>query len=363
MKERLIIKNFGPIKEADLTFGRFNVLIGEQATGKSTVAKLLSLLRNREFLFGSKLERYREQDEASLPFEKGTRIEYASEHFLIKYADNDFTIKTAGLYADRLDRIQELYGKLFTGQSLSEKDEFFKLDDWYLEQIGIATYVPAERVFANYLADTGSVLRSDARMRDYFINLNASRKKVGGISMPHLQGVQYLYEDDTDKVVVKGQAISLVNASSGFQASIPIVVLLSSYSTLSFNDYVIVEEPELNLFPTAQYELMKFLVDKTMNYGNTMLIATHSPYILTALNDLILSAQTGKISPEETHEVMDKKYWLDNGQVSAYRMLSDGTCRNILDEETGLIHAEEIDEVSNRINSIYDDLCEIKYAQ
>ena len=45
MKERLIIKNFGPIKEADLTFGRFNVLIGEQATGKSTVAKLMCMCR------------------------------------------------------------------------------------------------------------------------------------------------------------------------------------------------------------------------------------------------------------------------------------------------------------------------------
>jgi len=45
LKEKLIIKNFGPIKEVDLDLGRFTILIGEQATGKSTVAKVLAVCR------------------------------------------------------------------------------------------------------------------------------------------------------------------------------------------------------------------------------------------------------------------------------------------------------------------------------
>jgi hypothetical protein len=45
LKEKLIIKNFGPIKSVELELGRFNVLIGEQATGKSTVAKVLAVCR------------------------------------------------------------------------------------------------------------------------------------------------------------------------------------------------------------------------------------------------------------------------------------------------------------------------------
>ena len=45
MKEKLIIKNFGPIKEVELDLGRVTILIGEQATGKSTVAKVLSVCR------------------------------------------------------------------------------------------------------------------------------------------------------------------------------------------------------------------------------------------------------------------------------------------------------------------------------
>ena len=45
MKEKLIIKNFGPIKSVDLDLGKITVLIGEQATGKSTVAKVLAVCR------------------------------------------------------------------------------------------------------------------------------------------------------------------------------------------------------------------------------------------------------------------------------------------------------------------------------
>ena len=45
MKEKLIIKNFGPLKSVDLDLGKITVLIGEQATGKSTMAKVLSICR------------------------------------------------------------------------------------------------------------------------------------------------------------------------------------------------------------------------------------------------------------------------------------------------------------------------------
>ena len=45
MKERLVIKNFGPIREVDLELGKMTVLIGDQATGKTTIAKVLAMCR------------------------------------------------------------------------------------------------------------------------------------------------------------------------------------------------------------------------------------------------------------------------------------------------------------------------------
>ncbi|WP_300806264.1 AAA family ATPase, partial [Helicobacter sp. UBA3407] len=44
-KERLIIKNFGPIVEADIEIKPFMVFIGESGSGKSVILKLLSLFR------------------------------------------------------------------------------------------------------------------------------------------------------------------------------------------------------------------------------------------------------------------------------------------------------------------------------
>ena len=40
--KHLIIRNIGPVKEADLELKRFNFIIGPQSSGKSTVAKILS---------------------------------------------------------------------------------------------------------------------------------------------------------------------------------------------------------------------------------------------------------------------------------------------------------------------------------
>ena len=37
--KRLLIKNFGPIKEANLAFGRVNIITGMQSSGKSCVLK------------------------------------------------------------------------------------------------------------------------------------------------------------------------------------------------------------------------------------------------------------------------------------------------------------------------------------
>jgi len=42
-QEKLIVKNFGPIKEAELELGKVTVFIGEQASGKSVLAKLVAI--------------------------------------------------------------------------------------------------------------------------------------------------------------------------------------------------------------------------------------------------------------------------------------------------------------------------------
>ena len=45
----LTIKNFGPIKDATIELKNFLVLIGGQGTGKSTIAKVLTICQELFF--------------------------------------------------------------------------------------------------------------------------------------------------------------------------------------------------------------------------------------------------------------------------------------------------------------------------
>lgn len=49
--EKLIVKNFGPIKEAEIELTKYVVFIGDTSTGKSVLAKLISIFRDANFIF------------------------------------------------------------------------------------------------------------------------------------------------------------------------------------------------------------------------------------------------------------------------------------------------------------------------
>ena len=42
MTKKLIIKNIGPIKDIELSISKVNIFMGQQSSGKSTIAKILS---------------------------------------------------------------------------------------------------------------------------------------------------------------------------------------------------------------------------------------------------------------------------------------------------------------------------------
>ena len=46
MNEKLIVKNFGPIREAELDLKKVTVFIGPQGSGKSTLAKLVAICKD-----------------------------------------------------------------------------------------------------------------------------------------------------------------------------------------------------------------------------------------------------------------------------------------------------------------------------
>ena len=155
---------------------------------------------------------------------------------------------------------------------------------------------------------------------------------------------------------------SLFNAASGYQSTVPIVLLIEYYNEFRKKSKTfIIEEPELNLFPDAQNKLIQYLADKIMNYGNNILLTTHSPYILTSLNNLMYAYHVGQDHPDEIQKIIDKKYWLSPEDVSVYMLFANGSCENIMDAELKQIKVEKIDRISEDLNADWHKMANFEY--
>ena len=44
--QKIIVKDFGPIKNVEIEIGKITLLIGEQATGKSTISQLIYFFKS-----------------------------------------------------------------------------------------------------------------------------------------------------------------------------------------------------------------------------------------------------------------------------------------------------------------------------
>ena len=119
-------------------------------------------------------------------------------------------------------------------------------------------------------------------------------------------------------------------------------------------DYLIIDEPELNLHPENQVKIAKLLA-RLVNSGIKVIISTHSDYITKEFNNLLMLDNNFK-NKTEIMEKYDysKEDVLERKNVGAY-LFKDG----ILDEmeigEEGII-TKTFDEVIESINERNDDI-------
>jgi predicted ATP-dependent endonuclease of OLD family len=124
---------------------------------------------------------------------------------------------------------------------------------------------------------------------------------------------------------------------------------------------LLIEEPEENIFPETQYNLVKWLVSALNNgYDNMLFITTHSPYILTAMNNLVYAANVGQDN-SKVDEIINRGLWIDAKTIAAY-YLEEGSSISIMDEELHEIDPKLIDSISDKINNEYDNIRNIKYG-
>ena len=151
----------------------------------------------------------------------------------------------------------------------------------------------------------------------------------------------------------------LHETASGIQSVTPLLVLLEhlSRNTEQAQSFII-EEPELNLYPTAQQGLLNWLVEKCTKGENDLTITTHSPYILSHLNLLLYAYQVAEKHParrEAVAAIVPEASWINPKEFACYQV-ENGGVQSLVDAELGLIDTNELDGLSGDAADAFDNL-------
>ena len=326
------IKNFGPIKEADLTFGKVNVIIGMQSSGKSCVLKIACYCVWVE----KRLELTRKVND----FGNGSTF----IDMMLKYYNMPGYLKDETYIEYETNHLKFKYDNL--SQSF---DLVWKNERWNYKRPKVS-YIPADRNIVAVIP-SWSALPLDEYMIDFMADWDKARKSVSREDNFLGLGLSYIYDSmvNSDRIELEdGRPLMLKESSSGIQSLLPMYVhldylmgglyhdagekisyeqkeerknLLSTiYSNLydetsqgtcseivtidgfdyHFKEYrdaekfkalykkyintdhseIFLEEPEDNLFPPTQCNFINWLLDSIQKHDDTLFIATHSPYVL-----------------------------------------------------------------------------------
>jgi len=338
---KIRIKNFGPIKEGYLEndgwldVKKVTVFIGNQGSGKSTVAKLISC-----FIW---LEKALIRGDIKDPVSHSAFIELIKFHRLENYLEPLTEIEYQGAtYHLKLEGSSSTTKKTIKATKLNNK----------AVKLPKIMYVPAERNFLSSIENINKVSNLIVgSLQNYAVEFRNAQLAHKGepIDLP-INNTQVVYDpsDDENYLVFEGKRLKLSHASSGFHSIVPLywvmqylinfvkqgekklLQLLSPDQTVRRNNelkelnqsgpdekslragvkkinekYVckylvsIVEEPEQNLFPSSQRLLLNSLL--AFNNGNNMLVmTTHSPYLINFLSLAVKADDIkGKIKTDE----------------------------------------------------------------
>jgi predicted ATPase len=102
------------------------------------------------------------------------------------------------------------------------------------------------------------------------------------------------------------------------------------------NSQFIIEEPEQNLFPTTQKDMIYHFLEKCLNReDNRLTITTHSPYVLYALNNCMLGylVKEKMLTDDDYVDLKSLKSSIDPKNVSVWQITDEGTLNKIQGED------------------------------
>ena len=283
-------------------------------------------------------------------------------------------------------------------------NSFFEDKKYLYRQLSEHIFVPASRsFFANIeknifslistnfdidplMAEFGATLEQ-ARLFNRFEsrrkNTNSKKNSIEFLyaGWNHIIHGDYLNDGKDDYIISSNRRVKLSNSSSGQQEVIPLLIALSFDSTYAYGNQFggcsyFIEEPEAHLFPFAQKSVAELLVRKLNEIKtakitgeespiNKIMVTTHSPYILTAINNLVLAGQLiseAKIDKIKIEKIIPSGLPINPKDISAYK-INNGTATSIINRKTKLIDTYLIDEISEEFAKDFDSLLALSMTQ
>lgn len=370
MNSDLIVKNFGPIKNVELELKKINVLIGEQGSGKSTIARIVSFCMD-EYLLINPTSSRELQTKLSLDhlITHNSFIRFKTELFSLTVKDKKVTTSINKEYKSLVIAIRKAFRHYAIEDKISWKKEFDALFSKFIDMFGFITYIPAERILISLVSDTPIAFLNNVKLPTYLLEFaekyEQAKESVRQKEFSFLNNHTFSTENKTDYLYVNDKSkIKLIQAASGFQSVVPFLVYMEyAKETPTIPERFIIEEPESNLFPATQYDVVKYLVELLNIKNRSALITTHSPYILSSFNNLMYAQMVGETNTKSVNKIISKKFWLNPKDLSAYMFFNNGNYENIMDKEEGMIKIEKIDEISRVLNSEFDSIQKIYFAK
>ena len=403
MERTIQIKEFITLHDIIYTPKRFNVIIGPQASGKSLLVKLDYFLLEvaDSLLFQAIVEEQRKnvfikniKELFSKYFNKNVWKNYIFEISFSFDRNYELIIKREKGKRD----IDVFINKAFDDLRKTLLKEFrtkFKKEDPFFSAIEFlnrylrnnyphffknSVFIPAGRsYFANMDKSIYMILEKNYRIDPFLIIfgsrfenaksmlevdidlLNMKIPKIDILVRNILQGT-IVYSKEIENIGIKRDEVftEIYYTSSGQQESLPLILTLLVLLKKKHKIYeeIIVEEPEAHLFPVSQKAMME-LLGYMYNQNFNITITTHSPYIITAINNQILLQEMKDKIPKKSYlyELLD--FAIEFDDVSAYS-LEDGRLVDIKNYENRLIEGYTVDKVSEEFSTIFNELLEFE---
>lgn len=407
--DKVIIRNIGPINDVELNLNKVNIIMGPQSSGKSTIVKIISYcqwVEKRFILDGEYNDTFVEQfikfhrisesyfsNESLIIYEsdyikitytgikhtqrirrKAKNIKYLKSKNIYIPAERNFVsvIPNLGKYKETNDNIMSfLYEWYDTKKKYSKGKSLpilnLNVDYHHIEDSDndIITLKSIDKEIS--LRNASSGLQSVVPLTmlidylaDGFYNENASNSII---ELENIKSVLIKNINEIFKIERLNEIQFNIDAAKGPKLSKKesqrIINLVNSRTKYHYSNFII-EEPEQNLFPETQRDLIYFLINKITKTGrdHRLTLTTHSPYILYAINNCMMGMRVSDNMPSEIKdELLSKDSWINPDDVSIWEIENGkGTLKSIKDKETGTVSKHYFNKIMNDVMDEYYEM-------